>query len=188
MLRLLKINIFILLLSFLIVSSSYALDFGKDNGTDKDGVFIFPKEFALRCDIKSEDVAKEKVMSKCLNEILLLGKGSSIGKDNIKDVFDKSYHQMNAAYITLALNKKKLASEYEEEMDKILGSEIFSAAELLDEEASLKKKQTQIAKLGYMTSKNIVDIIDVYTAQIAIDAMENYGIYEMSKDAAPIED
>lgn len=186
--KLYNIKFFILVLFFSIASMARAMAFALDDGTAEDGTFIFPKALAMRCDIASQDVGENKTIGKCLDKVLKLGQGSREGKENIKDVFNDIYHQMNAAYFPLALQKKQIASAYEDEMDKILEGDKLAADSIPDPAADTKKKQETIARLGYMTGKNAVDIVDVYTAKIALDVMSDFQIYEMSTDSAPLEE
>lgn len=182
-----KIKFFILMLFFTVASIAQSMAITLDDGTDEGGTFIFPKKLAMFCNIGSKDVADNKVMGDCLNKVLDLGKGSTLGKEDINKVFKESYHQMNAAYSTLALQKKQAASAYDSEMDKILEGDKIAATTPSEPEVNTKKKQEVIARLGYMTGRNVIDIVDVYTARISLDVMSDFRTYEMSTNSAPLD-
>lgn len=158
----------------------------RDNGTGPDGVMIFPKDLAMFCDISSADIAEEETVKNCLNKILLSASGSQLGKQDYQALFKKAYRQMNKVYLEGALNYKSQAGDVEDKIDDEIGA-LDQAGAIPSKEDNIRKKQEQNAALYGKTAAQTVDVIDVYSSLLALNAMKYYYEYEFSGNAAPIE-
>ena len=175
--RLLK---YLLMTGVLLPLQAYAAGIADmDNGTGPDGVFIFPKMFAMFCDLSSSDSDDAEKVTDCLNKIIALKFGDQGGKVNYRELFVKAYREISSNAMDTALTKKSLAGDYETQIDEELEKADTAGAKSSDED-TVRKKQEQIARLSTMTTQNNIDLINVFSAQLALDAMDKYYTYEFS--------
>lgn len=182
---LLKYSLYISSLLLLSAADALALPL-QDNGTSTDGTMIFPKKMALFCGISSHDIKKTDALKNCMDKMLELKLGTQQFKENYSELFKEAYHQMNSYYLDEALNKKSVAGDYEQQIDKNIDEELSLDGALPSKEDAINKKQEQLAKLSGMMAQNTADLLDVYTSQMALNSMQYFYEYEFSDRAAPI--
>lgn len=159
----------------------------KDNGTGPDGVMIFPAKLALFCDISSFDINEDKVVDKCLNKLILASKGSQTYKQSYTEIFNDSFRQMNSKYMDIALQKKAAAGDVEAQLDKI-ESDSGTAGALSSESENVRRKQILNANIYGLAAESTINIMDVYSSKLALEAYKNYYSFEFSGNAAPVDE
>ncbi len=173
---------------------------GKDNGRGSDGVLIFPKKFALFCDISSTDIHTDGTVKKCLNKILRLRESDELSYIQYDPFFNEAYHQVNAEYLYKSLQQRSKSDDYKDEISKVIddckdnsGGAVGDAASAIggDEDGGSKihRRQCENVNLTALTGERIVGIIDTYSELLALRALDYYRQNEFnSNNSAKIED
>ncbi len=154
----------------------------QDDGHAVDGTLIFTKRIARFCGLGSKDANSSQKIEDCLNSLLRLKYGSQLDKlETFGTIYNADYYQLNAEYLELALQKKSLAGNYEEEID--------NAATTSSPTAYNKRAlQEKDANLSALAIKNLAEIIDVMASSGNLHALNYISAYEnASKTAAPVE-
>lgn len=153
-----------------------------DDGRGADGVLIFPKKFAMFCDIGSSDIWVDGTVKQCLDKILSLKKASGVQFQEYSSFFNEAYHQVNKEYLEKTLKAKSKSGDIEDEIE----NSIKDCAQ--EDEDTLKVHQCRNRNLTSLGSQQIVDIIDVYSSLSVLRAMNYYRVNEFSSAAAEIEE
>lgn len=153
-------------------------------GRQKDGVLILPKKLALEC--PDFDITKDDAVAECVNKLLRMNKAAKAYEaGDAVEIFREAYRQMNSEYNQIALTKKHLAGDVENQIEKETGEDKMDGA-FADKGERIRKKQEQSVNLSAMATKNMVDLMDVYSSSIALQNMHYIYTYEFSKDSAAV--
>lgn len=153
-------------------------------GRQKDGVLILPKKLALEC--PDFDITKDDAVAECVNKLLRMNKAAKAYEaGDAVEIFREAYRQMNSEYNQIALTKKHLAGDVENQIEKETGEDKLDGA-FADKGERIRKKQEQSVNLSAMATKNMVDMLDVYSSSIALQNMHYIYTYEFSKDSAAV--
>lgn len=173
------------LLFGLLFATSAAAQFGKDNGRDKDGVLIFPKKFALFCDISSTDIDVDGTVKKCLNKMLRLRDGARSKQMPYEPLFNEAFHQVNAEYLYKSLQQRSVSADVKDEISSVLddckdksggaaGDVASSVSGSEDGGSKLRRRQCENVNLSALTAERVVGIIDTYSSLLALKALDYY--------------
>lgn len=181
-------------------SAMAQLGFGKDGGRGSDGVLIFPKKFAMFCDISSSDIHIDGTVKKCLNKILRLREGALSKQMPYDPLFNEAYHQVNAEYLYKSLQQRSVSADIKAEISTVLddckdksggaaGGIASSVSGAEDGGSKLRRRQCENVNLTALTTDRVVGIIDTYSSLLALKALDYYRQNEFnSGSSAEIED
>ncbi len=158
-----------------------------DSGTATDGSLIFPKQMAMFCEISSHDANEGQKIEDCLNKTLALKTGSQRDKVPYQEHMHKVLWQLSADALDVSAQKKSLAGDAENEIDDAVGeSSLLGASFSADD--NIHKKQEQSSSLTKKAAEDMLNVIEILSVQMSLNAMENMNLYEFSNDSAPVED
>lgn len=189
LLKTLAVYIFGLLFS---ASAMAQLGFGKDGGRGSDGVLIFPKKFAMFCDISSSDIHIDGTVKKCLNKILRLREGALAMQMPYDPLFNEAYHQVNAEYLYKSLQQRSVSADVSAEIYTVsedCKDKSGGIASAVSGGSKLRRHQCENINLTALSADRIIGIIDTYSSLLALRALDYYRQNEFNiGSSAEVED
>lgn len=169
----------------LLLTAPAAAQLGKDNGRGSDGVLIFPKKFALFCDISSTDIGVDGTVKKCLNKMLRLRDGARSKQMPYEPLFNEAFHQVNAEYLYKSLQQRSVSADVKDEISLVLdeckdksggaAGDVASSVSASEEGGSkLRRRQCENVNLSALTAERVVGILDNYSSLLALKALDYY--------------
>lgn len=151
-----------------VTATSVALD----DGSGPAGDLIIPKAMAMRCGISSKDGRDKEKLDECFDTL------ASEGAD-IFFIQKEMMHQISKDALEKALTVKSAAGNYEatrdDELDDSNGVQSGSAAAggfATADGSDIRTTQTKNNKMSARSSRNLLKVIDIYSARVGLDLME----------------
>lgn len=145
-----------------------------DDGTGPAGDVIIAKKMAMHCGISSKDGRDEDKLNECLDKL------ASEGKDLLK-IEQDIMHQLTKDAMEKALTTKSAAGNYEatrddelEEDNNVQAGSAAVGGALAADGSDLRTKQEKNIKISARSSKNLLKVIDIYSARVGLDTMEAF--------------
>ncbi len=162
-----------------------ATDVVLDDGTGPAGDVVIAKRMALHCGISSKDGRNKEKISECFEKLASEGIGAL-------DIEQEMMHQLSKDSLEKALTTKSAAGNYEatrddelEEDNNVQAGSAAAGGALAPAGSDLRSKQEKNIKMSARSSRNLLKVIDIYSARVGLDTMEAFfrldAPYRLSK-------
>ncbi len=149
-----------------------AADVEMDDGTGPEDDVVIAKKMAMHCGISSKDGRDKDKLNECLDKLAAEGK-------DLLTIEQDMMHQLGKDALEKAITTKSAAGNFEatrdDELDEDNGVQAGSAAAggaLSADGSDLRTRQTKNIKMSGRSSRNLLQVIDIYSARVGLDAME----------------
>ncbi len=149
-----------------------AADVEMDDGTGPEDDVVIAKKMAMHCGISSKDGRDKDKLNECLDKLAAEGK-------DLLTIEQDIMHQVSKDALEKALTTKSAAGNYEATRDDELGEDsgvqagsAAAGGALSADGSDLRIKQTKNIKMSGRSSRNLLQVIDIYSARVGLDAME----------------